>query len=114
MNRYRSPLLCYSLSVTFREVREKAIAQGYSLCPAELALSLRLAYLNQPFDERLVIAMEPIRDNRTAGYPYVFTVEHYTGMQKGLWLSHLVAFDNGGGFFELSLSIPIVFIGKDS
>jgi len=110
--------------VAIGELRKRAIEQGYSLCPAELALSLRLAYLNQPLDERLIITMEEIRDNSPRHTPYVFSVEHYTSDEYydreyysenpiGLWLSHVLAFENGGGFFKLPCEAPFVLICKD-
>ncbi|MDJ1504025.1 hypothetical protein [Xanthocytophaga agilis] len=45
-----------------------------SLCPTETGLQLRLQYMDQPYEETLVIAMQPIEDED--GLPSVFTVHH--------------------------------------
>jgi hypothetical protein len=47
---------------------------GLQRCPAEVGLQLRLQYMEQPYRETLVIAMEPILDNDELAS--VFTVHH--------------------------------------
>lgn len=53
-----------------------------SFCPAEVGLQLPLNYMDQPFEETLVIGMQPQEDND--GLPSVFTVHHWDwGMALG-------------------------------
>ncbi len=52
--------LGFSNGVTRKEIYEKALEQGYELCPAEVGPQLRLQYKDQPNGEYLLIAMEPI------------------------------------------------------
>jgi len=66
----------------FDEICARAKEIGLELCPAEVGPQLRLQYLNQPKNERLIIAMEAIRDSR--GYLRTFHVEHD---DDGRWLS---------------------------
>lgn len=68
-------LTCYD------EICRRAKERGYDLCPAEVALALRLSYVDQPLGERLIVAMEPLTDGE--GYLRVFDVAH-DGL--GLWL----------------------------
>jgi hypothetical protein len=57
---------------SLREIYERAVARGYSLCPPEAGPQLRLQYVNQKIGEFLHIAMQPIRDY--AGDLTVFSV----------------------------------------
>lgn len=54
---------------------------GLDLCPADVGPALRLAYKDQPQDEWLLVAMEPIADS--GGYLHVWRVV-LDG--SGLWL----------------------------
>ncbi len=54
---------------------------GLELCPAEVGPYYRLQYINQPEDEELYIAMQPITCRR--GIPYIFGVYNSMG---GKWL----------------------------
>jgi hypothetical protein len=62
-------------------IYERAVALGLELCPSEVGPQLRLQYPDQPQDEWLRIAMEPILD--AEGYRGIFRVgrEH-----DELWL----------------------------
>jgi hypothetical protein len=52
---------------------------GLMLCPAEVALQLRLDYRNQPLGEALTIAMEPV--NTYAGEPTILSLVNWgTGL----------------------------------
>jgi len=46
-----------------KNIYARIIERGYGLCPPEVGPQLRLQYLNQPEEERLFIAMEPIVDS---------------------------------------------------
>lgn len=54
---------------------------GLDLCPPEVGPRLRLAYKDQPLDERLCVAMKPIAS--ADGEPRIFVLEHTA---KGLSL----------------------------
>lgn len=49
--------------VSTQEIFNKAQKLGLELVPAEIAPQLRLQYKNQPIDEELVLAMEPLADS---------------------------------------------------
>ncbi|MDO8505334.1 MAG: hypothetical protein Q7S48_02035 [bacterium] len=66
---------------TTEEIYARARKLGLKLCPAEVGPALRLAYPDQPENEWLEIAMEPIAGPN--GHPSAFLVEHNAG---GLWL----------------------------
>lgn len=58
----------------YRDIFAAAKNAGLLLCPAEVGLQLRLHYMDQPYVETLVIAMQPLEDND--GLHCVFTVHH--------------------------------------
>lgn len=83
--------LGFSGNATFQDICSRAIQLGYEPCPAKVGPQLRLQNTDQPKDERLVVAMEPIADS--SGRLSVFVVEHgYVGLWLhargfgGLWL----------------------------
>ena len=45
---------------TLKEIYAKAKEQGLGLCPASVGPNLRLAYKDQPPNEYIVVAMEPV------------------------------------------------------
>mgnify|MGYP000468107047 CR=1 FL=1 len=66
----------------YHDIFAAAQNAGLNLCPAEVGLQLRLHYMDQPFEETLVIGMQPLEDND--GLPCVFTVHHWDwGMALG-------------------------------
>jgi hypothetical protein len=66
----------------YQDIFAAAKNAGLHLCPAETGLQLRLHYMDQPYAETLVIAMQPLEDND--GLPCVFTVHHWDwGMALG-------------------------------
>jgi hypothetical protein len=66
---------------TNREINEAIRSKGYNLCPAEVGPQLRLQYPDQPKDEWLRVAMEPIADSD--GDLGIFCVDRDGG---GRWL----------------------------
>ena len=66
---------------TLDDIYKKAKDLGLELCPAEVAPHLRLSYRNQPLNEYLYVAMEPITDSD--GDPNVFELARDT---DELWL----------------------------
>lgn len=76
--------LGFTDSTTFDQIIKRAKELGLELCPAEVGPASRLAYRDQPKDEWLLIAMEPIPVSD--GYLHVFYVVHD---DIGLWLNTL-------------------------
>jgi hypothetical protein len=68
---------------TREQIYDKATSVGFELCPAEVGPQLRLQYPadEQPMNEWLLVAMEPIKDSD--GYLKVFRVERHG---VGAWL----------------------------
>ena len=62
-------------------IYERAIELGLDLCPSEVGPQLRLQYLDQPQDEWLYVAMEPVVD--ADGYHGIFRMGHE---RDELWL----------------------------
>jgi len=61
------------------DVYNRARQLGLMLCPAEVALQLRLDYRDQPLGEALIIAMEPV--NTYAGEPTILSLVNWgTGL----------------------------------
>jgi hypothetical protein len=77
---------------TREKIYDKAISMGFELCPAEVGPQLRLQYPadEQPMNEWLLVAMEPIK--ASDGSLGVFDVERDGG---GAWLGSLSG-DPGG------------------
>lgn len=80
---------------TRQGIYEKASYLGLQPCPAEVGPQLRLQYPDQPRDEWLLMAMEPITDS--VGRLNVFRVEHaydgqrlnaYYGSPGYFWYGH--------------------------
>ena len=66
--------LGFNGSTTLVEIYDRAKALGLELCPNEVGPQLRLEYLDQPIDEYIWVAMEPITGSD--GKPHVFGVVH--------------------------------------
>lgn len=62
---------------TTSQIYAWAKENGLELCPAEIGPRLRATYTDQPNDEWLIIAMEPI--TASDGYPGVFRVDRVGG-----------------------------------
>lgn len=62
-------------TVTFTDFCDRAAQYGLKLCPSEVGpqLFLQLLYLDPLPDERVVVAMHPIKDHE--GTPFFFSVE---------------------------------------
>lgn len=60
--------------VEYKDIFAAADKAGLILCPPEVGPLLRLNY-DQPFEETLVVGMQPIEDNDDL--PSVFTVHHW-------------------------------------
>jgi len=69
--------LYFKEGATRMAIYERAMALGLELCPSEVGPQLRLQYQDQPQDEWLRIAMEPILDSE--GYRGIFRVGHEHG-----------------------------------
>lgn len=52
--------LGFSDRASLHDIYDRAVAQGFELCPAEVGPALRLNYLDQPLGEFLHIAMRPV------------------------------------------------------
>ena len=52
--------LGFSDGASLHDIYDRAVAQGFELCPAEVGPALRLNYLDQPLGEFLHIAMRPV------------------------------------------------------
>lgn len=74
--------LGFQLAPTTTDLFAKAKAEGYDLCPADVGPVLRVNYDDQPKEEYLRIAMEPIAVSD--GYPLVFRVERSDGGERRL------------------------------
>ena len=73
--------LGFPKGVTRKKFYERAQSLGLELCPLEAGPRLRLQYRDQPADEWLLMAMEPIKDS--ADDPCVFCFER---LDDGIWL----------------------------
>ena len=73
--------LGFKNGATRKDIYDRAISLGLSLCPPEVGMQLRLQYDDQPKGEWLLIGMEPITDS--GGDLYVFYVARDDG---GRWL----------------------------
>jgi len=62
----------------FEAIVLRAQELGMTLCPAEVGPQLRLSYLDQPFGERISVAMEPMQTHRL-DEPSVFAVARNAG-----------------------------------
>jgi hypothetical protein len=66
---------------TFKELCIRAVEMGFELCPAEAGPALRLAYNDQPEDEWLRVASEPITTSRDGRAIFIVGCG-----SDGLWL----------------------------
>lgn len=73
--------LGFKKGATREQIYNRAKERGLELCPAEVGPQLRLQYVDQPLNDRLVIGMEPIR--HSDGFLYVFNVARH---DAALWL----------------------------
>lgn len=98
---------------TTKELFEKAKEQGYELCSAEVGPLLRMEYQDQPNDEWLYIAHEPITDSD--GNPGVFDVGRRGAGLLWLysyWVFALDCWGLGGRFvFRLRKSSSLESLG---
>ena len=62
---------------TTQQIYERIKELGLELCPASVAPTLRLEYVNQPMSNWLYVGMEPISD--PGGRPEVFSLERDEG-----------------------------------
>jgi len=74
--------LGFSEGATTEQIYSRAKERGLELCPAEVGPQFRLQYKDQPTDEWIRVAMEPIFDS--VRDPYVF---HVVYDHDGRWLS---------------------------
>ena len=69
----------------YKDICTQAISLGFSLCPAEVALAMRLAYRSQPFGGYIHIAMEAIKWKMIYGTIWeILAVSHLSDHR--LWL----------------------------
>jgi hypothetical protein len=68
-----------------RNVFECANRYGLMRCPEEVAIQLRLQYLDQPPGEKLIIATDPILGDE--GTECSFIVEHNQEPRIGMWIN---------------------------
>jgi hypothetical protein len=86
-------------SAEFEQICAKAKKRGLELCPARVGPELRLQYEDQPENESLGVAMEPISD--AEGLSAIFVLSHTDGT---LWLG------NNEAHPKTRYSIAAVFI----
>ena len=68
--------LGFDKPASVKEIHDAGMNLGYSLCPPELSLALRLTFLDQPIFQYLTLAMEPIIDKE--GRAWCIAVVHNT------------------------------------
>ncbi|MDO8599324.1 MAG: hypothetical protein Q7S02_04400 [bacterium] len=74
----------YLAGPDFHEIADRIWRLGYRLCPAEVALRLRLQYPRQPRGEMMNVAMEPIVvSDKWGGYPHIYQL-FYDGVGKSI------------------------------
>lgn len=73
--------LGFTTRTRYADIIAKAKEMGYDLCPPEVGPLLRIQYKDQPSNEWITIAMEPIAGR--GGDPGVFTLARFG---DGLWL----------------------------
>src|SRR3989344_1334911 len=78
---------------TRKRIYGRANELGLDLCPAEVGPQLRLQYKDQPEEEHLIVAMNPIAGS--GGALRLFSVERY---DSGLWLDG--HYGNPGGLWS--------------
>lgn len=75
----------------YNDICRRAKERGYALCPAEVALALRLAYTEQPMGEWLVIMTEDLM-GRSVYDPHLFSV---ACLENGSWLEEDGSYPEG-------------------
>lgn len=78
---------------SYKNIITKAKEMGYELCPSETGALLRMDYTDQPANEWLYVAMEPI--SVAHDYPFVF---YMARSDDGSWLRALRAEDDDGWY----------------
>jgi hypothetical protein len=81
-----------------RQIYAAAERRGWYRCSVEMGLELRRQYLNQPKLEKLIIAMDPVKD--PSGAPFLL----YLSNERGLWLGRT------GGNLLGEWSSPTLFV----
>jgi hypothetical protein len=82
----------FSHGVYRKDIYRRAFELGLRLCPQETVVSLRVEYLDQPVNENLMIASEPVMGS--GSYDLLFNLSDYghlavacqNGMPNGFWL----------------------------